>query len=1062
MGSPALLLGDTQLSTWTSFDQRISKSDIDSTPTSDDYVPDVLQAVSKVLGVSTIEIDQAADGTTFVKLGGDSLSAILISAECERKGISIPASFFLRVASVKAILKEIASEAKPLAVPLTTKPLPVSLDISEEPHHDVVLSCQDDILTVDDLLGRLDANEWTELQLLLLRETADNRRRNILTLYQHYPDPCQVEDVCKAWEDTILAEPIFQNLLLDMKVSAEQLLSRKVIQVGTEDDHQREAYAAAHACDSISRLTIITSARPSLSGPRSTAVIWRIHHAFMDGYSARIFVHKVDRTLRGERVAAGGPCFRETVRFLQMMQKERRETTESFWQDKSKKYPSASGKLVLSPQRTAKMTESKPQRSFAIEVPEKQMAAATAQTGLTSTVYFAAAWSLTLAKFMDLDQVCFGLVLSGRDLPIPGAYNVIGPLINILPLLVRVPTKSDGDINLEEFLGRIHDGMLELSNMQHSPVPEGANMQFDTILATQFGYDGVEGLPPGQMPVDQHRLDMQSGIPLSLVLEQRCCLRAFYSPDHYKEEDMNNVRSVFQHTLNRLLLDGSRERLVSAISDALPTDLEERIRQWSNCASSETLDQSKDDDLVTLFENVVARYPNDIALIRGEEKMSYNELDLAAAVIARKLSWIEPNEAVCVYADQSINWIVAIFGVLKAGGVYAPLDPSAPVSIQQANFIRSGARSVIYPSQAVASGSSGPMSEGEAPSMPLPCLVLAVDKLLVAEGIRSCCGCLSLYPRRRIARPDDLAYICFTSGSTGKPKGVQCTHKGLVAFQKDPVVRLGASRGVVVARLMSPVFDGSIHEIFSALTYGATLRLASSLANDDPFSHLQDSDSAIMTPSVAKALNPDRSCELYNMYGPTETTCGATIKRLLPNEPVTLGRANPSTRVYILDRKRQLLPPGAVGEMYLAGIQVSRGYIGLPELNASSFMDDHILPGSQQKMYGTGDYAYWDSKSGEICILGRKDRQIKLRGFRLDLDDLEARAAKAIPESRAVAMFLHDDHLIAAYEASSALAGDISEASLKARMGDVLPLYAMPRRIVALAKFPLTPAGKLN
>lgn len=125
-------------------------------------------------------------------------------------------------------------------------------------------------------------------------------------------------------------------------------------------------------------------------------------------------------------------------------------------------------------------------------------------------------------------------------------------------------------------------------------------------------------------------------------------------------------------------------------------------------------------------------------------------------------------------------------------------------------------------------------------------------------------------------------------------------------------------------------------------------------------------------------------------------------------------------------------------------------------------MDDLILPESQQKMYRTGDYAYWDSKSGEICILGRKDRQIKLRGFRLDLDDLEARAAKAIPESRAVAIFRHDDHLIAAYEASPASAGDISEASLKARMGDVLPSYVMPRRIVALGKFPLTPAGKLD
>ncbi|KAK8099643.1 nonribosomal peptide synthase GliP-like protein [Apiospora kogelbergensis] len=198
------------------------------------------------------------------------------------------------------------------------------------------------------------------------------------------------------------------------------------------------------------------------------------------------------------------------------------------------------------------------------------------------------------------------------------------------------------------------------------------------------------------------------------------------------------------------------------------------------------------------------------------------------------------------------------------------------------------------------------------------------------------------------------------------------------------------------------------------------------------------------------------------MYGPTEATCGATIKRLLPNKPVTLGKPNPSTRVYILDRMRRLLPPGAVGELYLAGIQVSLGYIGLPELNSTSFMADSILPHSKQKMYRTGDYGYWDSKSGEICITGRKDRQIKLRGFRLDLDDLEARASMAIPECRAIAMVRLDDRLIAAYEAASSLGSGVNEMLLKERMGEVLPLYAMPSRIFDVGKFPLTTAGKLD
>lgn len=196
------------------------------------------------------------------------------------------------------------------------------------------------------------------------------------------------------------------------------------------------------------------------------------------------------------------------------------------------------------------------------------------------------------------------------------------------------------------------------------------------------------------------------------------------------------------------------------------------------------------------------------------------------------------------------------------------------------------------------------------------------------------------------------------------------------------------------------------------------------------------------------------------MYGPTETTCGATIKQLFPNEAVSLGRPNQSSRVYILDLSLSLLPPGAVGELYIAGIQVSRGYINLPEQNASRFLEDSVMPETGQKMYRTGDYAYWNSATGEICILGRKDRQIKLNGFRLDLDDLEARVVKAIPGCGSAAIFRRDDHLIAAYQTNSPNA--VSALDVKAFVSNALPPYAMPRRIVAFEEFPLTAAGKLD
>lgn len=191
-------------------------------------------------------------------------------------------------------------------------------------------------------------------------------------------------------------------------------------------------------------------------------------------------------------------------------------------------------------------------------------------------------------------------------------------------------------------------------------------------------------------------------------------------------------------------------------------------------------------------------------------------------------------------------------------------------------------------------------------------------------------------------------------------------------------------------------------------------------------------------------------------YGPTEGSGGATIKRLLPNRPVTIGRPNPSTRTYILNSKAELVPPGMIGEIYIAGVQVARGYLGLPELTREKFLPDSICRGLGEFMYKTGDRAYWN-EAGELVCLGRADRQIKLRGFRLDMNDLEARVAKVVVGLRSVAITLNDDNLVAVVQPSS-----LDVASVRSQIAKVLPVYARPRHIVLVDKFPMTPAGKLD
>ena len=194
---------------------------------------------------------------------------------------------------------------------------------------------------------------------------------------------------------------------------------------------------------------------------------------------------------------------------------------------------------------------------------------------------------------------------------------------------------------------------------------------------------------------------------------------------------------------------------------------------------------------------------------------------------------------------------------------------------------------------------------------------------------------------------------------------------------------------------------------------------------------------------------------LYNMYGPTEGTCGATIKQLSPGTPVTIGGPNPTTRIYILDSRRSLVPPGVIGEIYLAGVQVAKGYIHLPDVTKERFLPDSICRNGEQ-MYKTGDRGYWN-EAGEIVCLGRSDRQIKLRGYRLDMNDIEVRIARAAPEIEAVAVAPQGDILGAMVQPAST-----NIRSLQQKISAVLPPYAIPQNIIPIDKLPTTGSGKID
>lgn len=495
-----------------------------------------------------------------------------------------------------------------------------------------------------------------------------------------------------------------------------------------------------------------------------------------------------------------------------------------------------------------------------------------------------------------------------------------------------------------------------------------------------------------------------------------------------------------------LLLLKSDKAMNNRMSQLLTRDCKEVLKEYGNCLTDDTSLVSIKDDLVTLFERAARDNGSAAAVEKAGLSLTYGDLDRLASALAKKLQvFVQPGEVVCVHADRSINWIIAIYGIWKAGAVYSAQDAALPAHIREMNFQTAGASVFLTPAKSQKS------------IAPDTCNIrLSVEELVITASASELEG----LPHRVSPCIDDNAYLCFTSGSTGKPKGCMCHHAGLVAFQKDPEVRFFAAPGQRIAQVMSPAFDGSIHEIFSALSYGATLVLTDGI---DPFAHIRKSTASLLTPSVAKILEPrdfpnlktlyvvgepvpqyvndlwSKHVNLYNMYGPTEATCGATIQKLSPGRKVTIGPPNPTTRIYILDRNQQLVPPGVIGEIYCAGVQVARGYVGRPELTAEKFLPDTIEKRPGEMMYRTGDRGFFNH-DGEVECLGRNDRQIKLRGYRTDLNDIEMRVAQGIPECTAVAICQKDDYLVAMIQPETLDMSDV-----RARVMKTVPIHAGKR-----------------
>jgi len=480
-----------------------------------------------------------------------------------------------------------------------------------------------------------------------------------------------------------------------------------------------------------------------------------------------------------------------------------------------------------------------------------------------------------------------------------------------------------------------------------------------------------------------------------------------------------------------------------------------------------------------LIERQVAQTPDAIALVCEEQVLTYRVLNQRANQLAYTLrkQGVKPEVAVGLCLERSLNLVIGFLGILKAGGVYVPLDPAYPK--ERLAYILKDAQIEILLMHA-------DLLE------PLQEYVTAIQVIYLDAPQNTHNVDYNESPQD-FTFPGNLAYVIYTSGSTGKPKGVLVSHQGLGNLALAQAEALGLSAQDRVLQFASCSFDASISEISVTLSIGATLLLypqrAAQLAVALPRIIEEYAISSVtLPPSLLRMLPPgtlstvktlisagevctdnevaqwsQQRC-FINGYGPTEATvCASMAVGLDGSQVLSIGHPIANVQIYILDRYLQSVPIGATGELYIGGIGIARGYLKRPELTAERFIPDSFSQQPGARLYRTGDLASY-LPDGAIRFIGRSDQQVKLHGFRIELGEIEAVLGQHPAVRDAVVIMQEagsgDKQLVAYLTAQSTCSLHVAE--LRGFLQKYIPAYMLPARYVVLETFPVMPNGKID
>ena len=635
-----------------------------------------------------------------------------------------------------------------------------------------------------------------------------------------------------------------------------------------------------------------------------------------------------------------------------------------------------------------------------------------------------AGYAAMLARLSQVDDLVVGVPVAGRDLP--EVAPLIGMFVN--QLAIRIDCSSDPTFT--ELVGRVRTAVLDA--IEHGQVPfqvVARSLELERDPGVQALYQvGFNFIPHTGIEAVRYATS-KDDLAIDLTAWNG---RLLYRTDLFDRATGESLVDRYFRVLQGGLADPT-----TALSD-LPllsdTERTQVLEEWNATAADHPVET-----VHGLVERQVRRTPDAVAVDLGE-RLTYAELNARANRVAHGLraGGLGPGDVVGVSVPNSPELLVGLLGVLKSGAAYLPIDPELPARRRDLIVADAGVTVVLDADRLADPGEwAGQPTEDPQPT----------------------------------SGPTDVAYVIYTSGSTGRPKGVAVEHRSVSGY----LAWAGRAYPGLTGRALlhtSASFDLTVTTLFGPLTVGGSVVDGSTgrptfvkatpthlavLADElFPSTDLVLGGEALTGEAVRPWREKYPGVAVTNEYGPTEATVGCVAARIapgqeLPTGPVSIGRPVANARAYVLDSRLRPVPPGVVGQLYLAGPQLARGYLGHPELTEQRFPPCPFgEPG--ERMYATGDLARW-RRDGTLDYLGRTDDQIKLRGYRIELGEVEA-ALRELPGVREAAVGVHADNLV------GYLVGDSEGVSDALRA--TLPDHMVPTAFVILDALPVTASGKLD